>query len=43
VIATLLVSLAAEHGKTVIMSSHDPKAVGYFPTVRAMRDGVFER
>ena len=43
VIATLLVSLATEHGKTVIMSSHDPKAVSYFPSVRAMRDGVFEK
>jgi putative ABC transport system ATP-binding protein len=43
VIATLLVSLASQHGKTVIMSSHDPKAVGHFPSVRAMRDGVFER
>lgn len=42
VIARLLVSLATEHGKTIIMSSHDPKAVGYFPAVRAMRDGVFE-
>jgi putative ABC transport system ATP-binding protein len=41
VIAKLLVSLAAEHGKTVIMSSHDPKAVGCFPSVHPMRDGVF--
>ncbi len=41
VIAKLLVSLAADHGKTVIMSSHDPKAVGCFPAVRAMRDGSF--
>jgi len=41
VIATLLVSLAADHGKTVIMSSHDPKAVGYFPSVHSMRDGAF--
>jgi putative ABC transport system ATP-binding protein len=43
VIARLLVSLATEHGKTVIMSSHDPKAVGCFPAVRSMRDGAFER
>ena len=42
VIARLLVALAQEHGKTVIMSSHDPKAVGQFPAVRAMRDGAFE-
>ena len=41
VIAKLLVSLAADHGKTVIMSSHDPKAVGYFPAVHSMRDGTF--
>ena len=41
VIAKLLISLAAEHGKTVIMSSHDPKAVGYFPSVYSMRDGTF--
>jgi putative ABC transport system ATP-binding protein len=41
VIARLLVSLAADHGKTVIMSSHDPKAVGYFPAVHSMRDGGF--
>jgi len=41
VIAKLLISLAAEHGKTVIMSSHDPKAVGYFPAVYSMRDGAF--
>jgi putative ABC transport system ATP-binding protein len=41
VIAKLLVSLAADHGKTVIMSSHDPKAVGYFPAVHSMRDGAF--
>ncbi len=41
VIARLLVSLAAEHGKTVIVASHDPKAVGYFPAVYSMRDGIF--
>jgi putative ABC transport system ATP-binding protein len=40
-IARLLVSLAADHGKTVIMSSHDPKAVGCFPAVHSMRDGTF--
>ena len=42
VIARLLVSLATDHGKTIIMASHDPKAVGCFPAVRAMRDGAFE-
>jgi putative ABC transport system ATP-binding protein len=41
VIANLLKSLAAEHGKTVIMVSHDPKTVELFPTVHAMRDGQF--
>ena len=41
VIANLLKSLAVEHGKTVIMVSHDPKMVEIFPTVHAMRDGRF--
>ena len=41
VIATLLKSLATEHGKTVIMVSHDPKTVEVFPTVYSMRDGRF--
>src|SRR6267378_7000064 len=36
-IANLLTSLAFDYGKTVIMSSHDPKAVGYFPAVHSMR------
>ena len=40
-IASLLKSLAVEHGKTVIMVSHDPKMVEIFPTVHAMRDGRF--
>jgi len=41
VIANLLKSLSVEHGKTVIMVSHDPKTVDVFPTVHAMRDGRF--
>jgi putative ABC transport system ATP-binding protein len=41
VIANLLKSLAVDHGKTVIMVSHDPKMVEVFPTVHAMRDGRF--
>jgi putative ABC transport system ATP-binding protein len=41
VIANLLKSLSTEHGKTVIMVSHDPKTVEVFPTVHAMRDGQF--
>ncbi|HEX9369345.1 MAG TPA: ABC transporter ATP-binding protein [Vicinamibacterales bacterium] len=40
-IAHLLKSLALEHGKTVIMVSHDPKTVELFPTVYSMRDGRF--
>ena len=41
-IARLLVSLASDHGKTVIMVSHDAKTVAHFPTTFAMRDGRFE-
>ena len=41
VIANLLKSLSVEHGKTVIMVSHDPKTAEVFPTVHAMRDGLF--
>jgi len=40
-IADLLKSLAVQHGKTVIMVSHDAKTVEVFPTVHTMRDGVF--
>jgi len=40
-IARLLTSLATEHGKTVVMVSHDPKMVEVFPTVHTMRDGQF--
>jgi len=42
-ITELLVSLATQYGKTVVMVSHDPKAVAHFPTSYAMRDGRFER
>src|SRR5436190_3999450 len=41
VIANLLKSLATDHGKTVIMVSHDPKTVEVFPVVHVMRDGRF--
>jgi len=41
-IARLLVTLATEHGKTVIMVSHDAKTVEHFPVTYAMRDGRFE-
>ena len=40
-IAGLLKSLSTEYGKTVIMVSHDAKAVEVFPTVYGMRDGRF--
>ena len=40
-IVNLLKSLAVEHGKTVIMVSHDSKMAEVFPTVHAMRDGRF--
>ncbi len=42
-ITELLVSLATQYGKTVVMVSHDPKAVAHFPQSYAMRDGRFER
>jgi len=40
-IAALFVSLAEKYGKTVIMASHDPKAVEQFKRVYHMRDGKF--
>ena len=40
-ISELLVSLAADFGKTVIMVSHDAKSVAHFPISFAMRDGMF--
>jgi putative ABC transport system ATP-binding protein len=41
VITALFVSLAERYGKTVIMASHDPKAVEKFRKVYNMRDGNF--
>jgi putative ABC transport system ATP-binding protein len=41
VIAKLLVSLATEYGKTVILVTHDPKTVEQFPVMYSMRDGKF--
>ena len=38
-ISALFLSLAERHGKTVIMASHDPKAVEQFKKVYNMRDG----
>ena len=40
-VAALFASLAEQHGKTVIMASHDPKAVERFKKVYHMRDGNF--
>jgi putative ABC transport system ATP-binding protein len=40
-IAELFLSLAEKYGKTVIMASHDPKAVEQFKKVYNMRDGNF--
>lgn len=42
IIAALFLSLAERYGKTVIMASHDPKAVEQFSKVHRMRDGNFE-
>lgn len=41
IVSELLVSLAKDYGKTVIMVSHDPKSVAHFPNDYAMRDGRF--
>jgi len=40
-ISALFLSLADRYGKTVIMASHDPKAVEQFKKVYNMRDGNF--
>jgi putative ABC transport system ATP-binding protein len=40
-IAALFLSLAETYGKTVIMASHDPKAVEQFKKIYNMRDGNF--
>jgi putative ABC transport system ATP-binding protein len=40
-VAALFASLAERHGKTVIMASHDPKAVEQFKKIYHMRDGRF--
>jgi putative ABC transport system ATP-binding protein len=43
IISGILVDLAKNRGKTVIVASHDPKVVEAFPRVFHMRDGVIER
>jgi putative ABC transport system ATP-binding protein len=40
-ITNLLLSLSADHGKTVVMVSHDHKVAEQFPLITAMRDGRF--
>jgi putative ABC transport system ATP-binding protein len=40
-ITALFLSLAEKYGKTVIMASHDPKAVEHFRKIYNMRDGNF--
>lgn len=40
-ITALFLSLAEKYGKTVIMASHDPKAVEKFQKIYNMRDGNF--
>ena len=40
-ITALFLSLAETYGKTVIMASHDPKAVEKFKKIYNMRDGNF--
>lgn len=42
IITNLLISLAKERGKTVIVASHDQQMVKAFPKVYRMRDGRFE-
>ena len=43
IITNILIDLAAQKNKTVIVASHDPKVVEIFPRVCYMRDGVIER
>ncbi len=42
IITRLLISLAKEQGKTVIVATHDQKMADTFPTIYQMRDGKFE-
>ena len=43
IIANMLIDLAKDRGKTVIVASHDPKVVEEFPRVYHMRDGAVQR
>jgi len=40
-VTRLLLQLSTQHGKTVVLVSHDPAVVREFPSVSAMRDGRF--
>lgn len=42
IITQLLISLAKDQGKTVIVATHDQKMADTFPTIFRMRDGKFE-
>lgn len=42
IITQLLISLAKEQGKTVIVATHDQKMADTFPAIYRMRDGIFE-
>jgi putative ABC transport system ATP-binding protein len=42
IITSLLISLAKEQGKTVIVATHDQKMADSFPNIYRMRDGKFE-
>jgi len=42
IITNLLISLAKDHGKTVIVATHDQKMADEFPSIYRMRDGKFE-
>jgi putative ABC transport system ATP-binding protein len=43
IIADMLIGLAKQEGKTVVVASHDPKVVEAFPRVFHMRDGIIQR
>jgi putative ABC transport system ATP-binding protein len=42
IITNLLISLAKDRGKTVIVATHDQKMADTFPKIYRMRDGKFE-
>jgi ABC-type lipoprotein export system ATPase subunit len=42
IITDPLISLAKDHGKMVIVATHDQKMADAFPGIYRMRDGKFE-